>query len=1123
MGKKGHNWRGRQVVNTIIDDTETNKIQLDLKTDGHFDNSNALALPSKKRETKIKKDKKEIVRILSKKRRKKLEKIVEKRKKKDQRSILLEELQKVQLPSSEHEKLLSLSSVQTKGLKKISREANMPKKLPMKTNIEEDINNVDDVSEVTIEKKQDNKYTGRNLDPNVVGFDSSSDECSSDNENEIPLKKMKLENDAMAQPLKPTEICEKTVIEQKLIDRKEIPKKEEIVKKPAIYVDVIRDPEIQKARLKLPILAEEQQIMEIINANDIVIISGETGSGKTTQLPQFLFEAGYAEAKQIAVTEPRRIAAIAMSERVAKEMNMSNREISFLVRFQGNVTEDTKIKFMTDGVLLKEIESDFLLTNYSIVILDEAHERSLYTDILIGFLSRIVKLRKKRNNALKLIVMSATLRLEDFTTNSRLFSIPPPVVNVESRQFPVTVHFNRRTEEDYVKEAFKKTVKIHTTLPDGGILIFLTGEQEVNHLVYKLKKKFPYSDKSFRNKAELTTTTSEKISAEHKMKGKKAKKMIIPEINLNDYSLPEDSEEHSELEASDLEFDKEEEDCIESVCHGQPLWVLPLYSLLSMQKQNKIFQPVPLGCRLCVVSTNVAETSLTIPGIKYVVDSGKTKMKLYDKVTGVTRFEVHWTSKASADQRSGRAGRTGPGHCYRLYSSAVFNDTFENFSEPEIRRAPVDELYLRLRNMSIKDVINFPFPTPPDLMQLKMSETRLKILGVLDEENKVTRLGSVVAKYPVQPRFGKMLALSRNYDIMPYTIYLVAALSVPQVLLNAPTASTSDVAAVTKRWFDIRFTWANAGHSYLLGDNMVLLKALCGAEVAYSQGKLEQYCDDCGLRSKAVSEIRKLRLQLSKEVALNQIDMDIVVEPQLAPPNEAHAKLLRQILLCGLGDQIAKKMTLDEVPQGENKTKYKYAYHANNMEDLVFLHRSSIMKRTLPEFVVYQELYESNKIYMRGVTAIEPEWLPEYVPSLCNLSAPFTDPPPCFEDDIVMCTLTGTFGSQAWKLPEMKVEYPECEDAYKWFAKFLLEGVVVSKLQRFTSSLLSKPDIMTKKWAKLQPRTQSLLRALISKNVRQKTTLLDVWEEQPQYLLNEFLEWLPQSGHNEAASIWPPI
>lgn len=195
----------------------------------------------------------------------------------------------------------------------------------------------------------------------------------------------------------------------------------------------------------------------------------------------------------IGITEPRRVAAIAMSKRVNDEMNFEESEqiVSFQIRYEGNYSPNTKLKFMTDGVLLKEVQTDFMLTKYSALIIDEAHERSVYTDILIGLLSRIVPLRSKRGNPLKLIIMSATLRVEDFTENRRLFKNIPPQIKVEARQFDVGIHFNKHTYEDYLSEAYKKVCKIHERLPEGGILVFLTGQQEVNVLCNKLRRTYP--------------------------------------------------------------------------------------------------------------------------------------------------------------------------------------------------------------------------------------------------------------------------------------------------------------------------------------------------------------------------------------------------------------------------------------------------------------------------------------------------------------------------------------------------------------------------------------------------------------------------------------------------------
>lgn len=1041
----------------------------------------------------------------------------------------------MQATPGELEKLTSITAIQTKGLKKYFREQNSENKSKSKRDIAILNGDIKLNSLSGVKRKQivQNKLV-KTDDPNVVGFDSSgSSESDDSSEDESSSKKKpkldKSDNEAVTDVEKEEE-SEKS--EEKLVETKEelekIKTKEVskvtpvkvkndktqqreaskatnlVERKPTVFVEVCRTKEIQAARLKLPILAEEQEIMEAINENQIVILAGETGSGKTTQVPQFLYEAGYAADKQIAVTEPRRVAAISMSQRVAHEMNLSSEEVSYLIRFDGNVTENTKIKFMTDGVLLKELQKDFLLSKYSVVILDEAHERSVHTDILIGMLSRIVPLRHKKNNPLKLIIMSATLRLEDFTENKRLFKVSPPVIKVDTRQFPVTVHFNKRTNENYLKDAFNKACKIHTTLPEGGILIFVTGQQEVNTLVKKLRKAFPVR-KNISNKNKNSDLEESKESGsdsdddeiEHGLKRalkNKRKQKLLPEINLDDYSIPGDNENDSDLSAEE----SDDEEII--VNNSQPMWVLPLYSLLPSHKQAEVFKDPPDGCRMCVVSTNVAETSLTIPNVKYVVDAGKTKVKLYDKVTGVSSYVVTWASKASANQRAGRAGRLGPGHCYRLYSSAVFNDTFEEFSVPEIRQKPVDDLFLLLKSMHIDKVVNFPFPTAPDMLQLKAAENRLHVLGAL-KAGKITALGKVIAKFPVLPRFGKMLALSHQQDLLPYSILLVAALSVQEVLLENPVLPTSpaDVKKARQTWAALRRQWAGTGNFFLLGDNMVLLRAVGAAEFAHNKGKLEQFCSKNGLRHKAIAEIRKLRVQLTNEIKTNVPDADVIVDPELPPPSDLQAKLLRQVLLAGMGDQIAKKIAPNELKDGEDRSKFKYAYRANDMEEPVFLHRSSVFKQKPPEFVIYQEIYETNKMYMRGVTAIDPEWLPTYVPYLCNLREPLTEPGPRYDADTgkVYCTVSGTFGKQAWELPQVEIEFPKSVGAYKWFARFFLEGKVFGRLERYSGQLLSSPSIMVKDWARLQPRTEGMVKALVGRDVRSKRALEKVWEENP--------------------------
>nr|XP_049699205.1 probable ATP-dependent RNA helicase kurz isoform X1 [Helicoverpa armigera] len=1198
MGKSRYNAKARQVVKTNIDDSQTNEIQLEFATNeyGASDATNLLALPSKKRDTKVVKEKKEKTRFLSKAQRKRLEKIVEKKQKKENRASLLESLSQVQATAEEVKQLTGISAVQTIGLRKLNElNSELTTQEVSEENENKKFSSIAGAKKRLRLLKMDNaeKIKKKKYDPNVVGLEPSSEESSSEsddddekndeddepelidesegtkNENpntviEIPDKENKKateteENTSKSADKSSEDPKIETENRKNKINDKKKAEEVKIEKKPllehnTVHVEVKRDPKIQVARLKLPILGEEQRIMELINENEFLIVAGETGSGKTTQIPQFLYEAGYAEHKMIAVTEPRRVAAVAMSARVGYELGLSSKEVSYLMRFEGNVTKDTKIKFMTDGVLLKEIQSDFLLSKYSVVIIDEAHERSVYTDILLGLLSRIVPLRRKRGSPLRLIIMSATLRVEDFTENTRLFKQPPPVIKIDSRQFPVTTHFNKNTNSDYLKEAYKKAVKIHTRLPEGGILIFVTGQQEVHYLVRKLRAAFPYrkdvdytklitktkpvsdADAALDSEPEDIESDDDEVEKEMKRARKarrkaKQKSKALPKINLDDYDMPEDDgqadlvddEEDSEGHLSDSDAEEDSLAPAIKACR-QPLWVLPLYSMLSQGKQARVFAPAMAGARLCVVSTDVAETSITIPAVRYVVDTGKKKMRVYDHLTGASAWRVVWTSQASAAQRAGRAGRVSSGHAYRLYSSAVFQHECPEQHPPDLCRRPVDDLVLTMKCMGIDKVVNFPFPTAPDRMQLRLAEKRLEALGILekppmknikkDEEEvlKVTPLGKAVSAFPLLPRYGKMLALSHQQDLLPYTIALVSALTVPELM-----SGKSD-------------SWPATGNVLLLGDPGVMLRAVGAAEYAFVKGEEELFCAKYGLREKAIKEIRKLRKQLTSEINLSVSGVDVTVDPQMQPPNDSQARLLRQLLLSGLGDQVGKKIALDEVKQGEDKRKFKYAYHCGELEEPVHLHSDSILRKTIPEWVVFQELYETGgedrrKMVMRNVTAIEPEWLAMLVPHLCNLGEPLDDPPPRYDEKSgrVKCHFKGTFGKAGWELPTSEVDYPEKTERYRWFARFILEGVVFPKLKKYTSSLLSPPSTMVKSWAKLQPRTEVFLKALISRRAGTKDALKKVWETQSNFLLDEYLKWVPESAHNEVSLNWPPL
>ncbi|KAI8521665.1 ATP-dependent RNA helicase dhx37 [Branchiostoma belcheri] len=1147
--KKRHNWKARQGADIKIDNTETEGIQIELQDKEEvsgIDACNALVLPSQKRKVKnVEKSKQPQQKPLSKKQKKLLQRKIEQKEKKAKRADLLESLSQVQVPAEELKLLQSTQTIHGKLTKRPHPDPDTSATGSCKVN--------------SISGSKKRKMTEEAEEESESESSSSDSDLESDNETEVENSEethtqdttgmereqvKKTDSDTVKSDEKTAGQCDtegKGNDEATDTQREKNQKAESTGKRerkdstPAVYVPVERRPEIQESRLQLPILAEEQVLMEAIRENPVVVVCGETGSGKTTQIPQFLYEAGYGKDAMIGITEPRRVAAVSMSHRVAHEMNLSQRTVSYQIRYEGNVTPETKVKFMTDGVLLKEMQKDLLLSKYSVLVIDEAHERSVYTDILIGLLSRVVPLRTKKGKPLKLVIMSATLRVEDFTQNQRLFKIPPPVIKVDTRQFPVTVHFNKRTPGgEYLQETYRKVCKIHRMLPAGGILVFLTGQAEVHALCRKLQRTFPSA-----SGAQVKNTTESKET-------KKTKKdQKLPQINLDNYTIEGDAdqaddgilEEDIDLDAHIVGVD-DEDDMDDSAATATsdaelPMHVLPLYSLLPPDRQQRVFLPPPEGSRLVVIATNVAETSLTIPHIKYVVDTGKVKKRFYDKVTGASAFQVTWVSKASADQRAGRAGRTEPGHCYRLYSSAVFSD-FQTFSPPEIARRPVEDLVLQMKDMSIDKVVNFPFPTPPDVEAVKAAEQLLVQLGALQHTAKpknpkvtpspvVTPLGRAMARFPVSPRFSKMLALGEQHGLLPYVISIVAALTVQEVFLpsSGPAVQTEEqpeLKDAQRRVAQLKKTWAGQGQSLLLGDIMVLLRAVGACEFA---GCTKMFCEENGLRYKAMTEIRSLRALLTNAINTVCPGAKVYVDPNMRPPTELQAKLLRQIMLSGLGDRIARRVPAEQI----SDKAHRFAYQSTSMEEYVFIHPSSVLLKTRPEYVIFHEIIETGKPYMHCVAAVEPEWVPLLVPNLCTFSEPVQDTPPTYDKDTgrVRCHRTSTFSKLGWQMPSVEGDYPEGLERYKWFAKFLLEGAVFPRLKKLTPLLLSPPAIMVKPWANLQPRTQTLLKALVSEGADNKDSLQQAWQKNNKFLLSVFTEWVPQSISTDLTEMWPPV
>ncbi|KAJ7505327.1 P-loop containing nucleoside triphosphate hydrolase protein [Mycena galericulata] len=823
-------------------------------------------------------------------------------------------------------------------------------------------------------------------------------------------------------------------------------------------VHVSRPDDVAEARILLPIVTEEQPIMEAVLLNPVVVICGETGSGKTTQVPQFLYEAGFGSPGSdnpgmIGITQPRRVAAMSMAARVAHELSLPSSRVSYQIRYDATVSPSTSIKFMTDGVLLRELATDFLLTKYSVIIIDEAHERSMNTDILIGVLSRVLKLREGMWKAgttdakpLRLIIMSATLRVSDFAENRTLFPTPPPVINVAARQHPVTVHFNRRTFSDYVTEAVKKTTKIHTRLPPGGILIFLTGQNEIIGVCRKLEAKFGVRalEKKRRMRESVNKPPDEDENAH--VDGDirpadadvEAEDLDLGNQQVDDLAFDVDADMADEdPEALDSDEETEEHQLdkelgLDSDEVDAPMHIVPLYSLLPSEKQMLVFKAPPPGSRLVVVSTNVAETSLTIPGIRYVVDCGRAKERRYDIANGVQAFQVSWVSKASAAQRAGRAGRTGPGHCYRLYSSALFEHHFDQFSKPEILRMPIEGVVLQMKSMHIDAVVNFPFPTPPDRATLFKAEKVLGHLGALgvassvkkglsaagiSNDGQITELGRLMSLFPLSPRFSRMLVSGQQQGCLPYIISVVSALSVGDPFLHDEgLAADEDIepdtdgkgtdSARRKAFYTTQHTHSTLGN--FTSDVFRILSVVGAYEFA---GGGHKFCAEHFVRPKAMEEIHKLRAQISNITA--------GFIPKLMPPNELQLKVLRQLLAAGFIDQVAvRKDRIEQTSSAGVKysTSKGVPYKALGVAEDVFIHPSSVLANAAPpEYVVFSELIRTSRVWIKGVTVINPAWLASLAnESLCTFSKPMKNA----AGDLMVIPRFG----DGWELPAIKAE-----------------------------------------------------------------------------------------------------
>ncbi|EJW02132.1 hypothetical protein EDEG_03428 [Edhazardia aedis USNM 41457] len=579
-----------------------------------------------------------------------------------------------------------------------------------------------------------------------------------------------------------------------------------------------RNPKIQEQRTKLPIFYEESNIISAIRLNDVIIITGDTGSGKTTQVPQFLLENGFSGSKKICITEPRRILATTLSKRLNTELNQHL--CDYKIRYEDKTSKNTIIKVMTDGILLKEVQNDILLSNYSVIIIDEVHERNVNQDILIGMLSRIIKARKEMNNELKLILMSATMVC---TSILNIFDCRIGKINVECERFKVHVRYENITEKDYVTSAFKKISYILSI--ENGDLANVNKFKNSKFASKKLDFDQKYNKKTnkhFKNNnidddyislkkincfvensahKEYINDQSSGCKNVRNVYEEKNKSVIKKEpegffSNQLDYhreklmdSFPKDvKNDHT---ANILVFLPSKEDIykLQKMLNDEHdnINVIPLHSGLSSKQQQQIFQKTIY--RKIILSTNIAESSITIPGITFVIDTGRAKFRKYI-CKGLFSYKIDFISKSNALQRKGRTGRDRNGICYRLYSGKMF-DEFDDLPNPQIHDAQFDDILLRLKSIGIEDVKQFPFITEPSKMQHDDAVSILRGIGALDKENKITKIGRLLTKFPIKPRYGRILCIES-----PYTKQLALIVSIME---NSFEVTKNNV---NKRFFD---------------------------------------------------------------------------------------------------------------------------------------------------------------------------------------------------------------------------------------------------------------------------------------------------------------------------------
>lgn len=615
----------------------------------------------------------------------------------------------------------------------------------------------------------------------------------------------------------------------------------------------------------LPIFAVRQELLNVIRDNQVVIIVGETGSGKTTQLTQYLHEDGYSNYGMIGCTQPRRVAAMSVAKRVSEEMSVRlGEEVGYAIRFEDVTTESTFLKYMTDGILLRESLNEPDLDRYSAIIMDEAHERSLNTDVLFGLLREVIGRRRD----LKLLVTSATMDSDKFA----VFFGNSPVYKIPGRTFPVEMFFSKNVVEDYVDAAVKQALQIHLTPSKGDMLIFMPGQEDI----------------------EVTCA------------------LITERLD--------------EVEDAPL------------------LAILPIYSQLPSDLQAKIFQKSPEGVRKCIVATNIAETSLTVDGIIFVIDCGYCKLKVFNPKIGMDALQVYPISQANANQRSGRAGRTGPGQCFRLYTESNYKNELLISTVPEIQRTNLSNVVLLLKSLGVQDLLEFHFMDPPPQDNILNSMYQLWILGALDNTGNLTPLGRQMVEFPLDPAMSKMLIISVDMECSDEVLTIVSMLSVPAIFYR-PKGREEESDTIREKF------------AVPESDHLTFLHVY---QQWKSNGYAGHWCSEHFIHVKAIRKVREVRGQLK----------DIMVQHRLA------------IRSCGNDWDVIRKCICSSYFHQAARLKGIGEYVNMRTGMPCHLHPTSALfgMGFTPDYIIYHELVMTSKEYMQCVTSVDGYWLAELGP-----------------------------------------------------------------------------------------------------------------------------------------------